>query len=203
MDPNAASRNAFGEDAAKFEAEVDRYYNAGVFNTSAAPNRPINPDRDFNTTFLASDEGDLMRADLLTPASAALYESLLKSGKDVAEANEGLALLAMRDNDVAAARAHMEAARTAGTRNFVALTQFARLETDPNRAIDILKEALSIDPKYAEAHWTLGEKLRPRPGVWPSGSRLWIWRRATTSGGRNTRSSAWIRPNTPKPAARG
>lgn len=159
MDPNAASRNAFGEDAAKFEADVDRYYNAGVFNTSAAPNRPINPDRDFNTTFLTSDEGDLMRADLLTPASAALYESLLKAGKDVAEANEGLALLAMRDNDAAAARTHMEAARKAGTRNFVALTEYAKLETDPDRAVEILKQALSIDPKYAEAHWALGEKL--------------------------------------------
>src|SRR5580700_10059328 len=99
MDPNAASRNAFGEDAEKFEADVDRYYNAGVFSTSAAPNRPINPDRDFNTTFLTLDEGDLMRADLLTGASAALYESLLKGEKDVAEANEGLALLAMRDNN--------------------------------------------------------------------------------------------------------
>ena len=72
MEPNAAAaRNALGEDGSKFDAEVDRYYAAGVFNTSAAPSRPINPDRDFNTTMLTSDEGDLMRADLLTPASAA------------------------------------------------------------------------------------------------------------------------------------
>ncbi|HWF10130.1 MAG TPA: hypothetical protein VG297_16800 [Bryobacteraceae bacterium] len=69
MDTAAAGRNAFGEDAAKFDADVDRYFAAGVFNTAAAPSRPLNPDRDLNTTFLTSDEGDLMRADLLTPAS--------------------------------------------------------------------------------------------------------------------------------------
>ncbi len=159
MDTNAASRNAFGEDGPKFEAEVDQYYAAGVFNTSAAPNRPINPDRDFNTTFLTSDEGDLMRADLLTPASAALYESLLKAGKHVAEENEGLAVLAMRNGDSTKAATYIDAARKAGTTNFVALTAYAKLESDPARAIEILKQALTIDPKYAEAHWVFGEKL--------------------------------------------
>jgi hypothetical protein len=179
MDENAASRNAFGEDGAKFEADVDRYYAAGVFNTSAAPNRPINPDRDFNTTFLTSDEGDLMRADLLTPASAALYESLLKAGKDVAEANEGLAVLAMRNKDAEAARRYIEAARKAGTRNFVALTEYARLESNADRAMEILKQALSIDPKYAEAHWLLGEKL-PTPA-----RRMAEWKLAVNLAPRN------------------
>lgn len=179
MDQNAASRNAFGEDGAKFEADVDRYYAAGVFNTSAAPNRPINPDRDFNTTFLTLDEGDLMRADLLTPASAALYESLLKAGKDIAEANEGLAVLAMRSNDADAARKYIDAARKAGTRNFVALTEYARLETDADWATEILKEALSIDPKYAEAHWLLGEKL-PTPA-----RRMAEWKLAVNLAPRN------------------
>src|SRR5579863_3491056 len=157
MDKAAASRNAFAEDGPKFEAEADQYYAAGVFNTSAAPNRPINPDRDFNTTFLTSDEGELMRADLLTPASEGIYQSLLKAGKDVAEANEGLAALALRQKDNAKARTYMQAARNAGTTNFVMLTAYAKLETDQEKAIEILKEALTVDPKYAEAHWTFGE----------------------------------------------
>jgi tetratricopeptide (TPR) repeat protein len=159
MDTNAASRNALGDDGPKFEAEADRYYAAGVFNTSAAPNRTINPDRDFKTTSLTSDEGQLMRADLLTPASAALYESLLQAGKHVAEDNEGLAVLAMRNNDTAKAQTFMEAALKAGTTNFVALTAYAKLENDPARAIEILRQALTLDPKYAEAHWIFGEKL--------------------------------------------
>src|SRR5580704_3041059 len=113
MDRGAASRNAFGENGTKFEADVDSYYAAGVFNTSVAPNRPLNPDRDFSTTALTSDEGELMRADLLTPASTAIYQSLLQAGKQTAEANEGLGVVAMRDKDQAKARTYMEAARKA------------------------------------------------------------------------------------------
>ncbi len=159
MDSGAASRNAFGEDGPKFEADVDRYYAAGVFNTSQAPSRPLNPERDFATTVLTSDEGQLMRADLLTPASAAIYESLLKAGKNVAEDNEGLAALAIRHNDAAKVRFYMEAARRAGTKNFVMLTAYAKVENNPDSAIEILKEALTVDPNYAEAHWVFGEKL--------------------------------------------
>jgi hypothetical protein len=179
MDTAAAGRNAFGEDAAKFDADVDRYFAAGVFNTAAAPSRPLNPDRDLNTTFLTSDEGDLMRADLLTPASAAIYQSLLQSGKHVAEANEGLALLAMRAGDSGKARTYMEAARKAGTRNFVALTAYASLESDPAKAIEILKEALTIDSKYAEAHWVFGEKLTD------PARRLAEWKQAVNLAPRN------------------
>lgn len=159
MDTTAAGHNAFGEEGAKFEADVDRYYAAGVFNTAAAPNRPLNPERDFATTFLTSDEGELMRADLLTPASGPIYQSLMKQGKHLAEDNEGLAALAIRQNDAAKVRFFMEAARQAGTKNFVMLTAYAKVERDPDKAIAILKEALTIDPKYAEAHWVFGEKL--------------------------------------------
>jgi hypothetical protein len=159
MDRNAASRNAFAEQGPKFDADVDQYYAAGVFNTAVAPNRPINPDRDFYSTALTSDEGELMRADLLNPASAAIYQALLQAGKNVAEDNEGLAVLAMRDNDPVKARGYMEAARKAGTKNFVALTAYAKLEKDPAKAIEILTQALTIDSKYAEAHWAFGEKL--------------------------------------------
>src|SRR5207248_2074570 len=159
IDNNNASRNAFGEDGPKFEAEVDRYYAAGVFNTSAAPNRPLNPERDFNTTALTSDEGELMRADLLTPVSAGIYQALLNAGKHLAEDNEGLAILATRGNDPAKAQRYMEAARRAGTRNVVALTGYAQSEKDPDKAIAILREALTVDSKYAPAHWIFGEKL--------------------------------------------
>ena len=159
MEKSGAARNAFGEDAAKFEAEVDRYYAAGVFNTSAAPNRPLNPERDFNTTALTTDEGELMHADLLTPASGAIYESLLKAGKHVAEDNEGLGMLAMRAGDRAKARTYMSAARKAGTKNFIALTDYAEIEDDVVDGMDAVKEALAIDPKYAKAHWVLGEKI--------------------------------------------
>lgn len=179
MDAADAARNAFGEDGKKFDAEVDRYYSAGVFNTAVAPNRPLNPDRDFTTTYLTSDEGQLMHADLLTAASEGIYEALLKAGKQTAEANEGLAMLAMRDKDLAKARPYMEAARKAGTRNFVALTLYANMLDDSARAVEILKEALTIDPKYAEAHWILGEKLSD------PARRMMEWKQAVNLAPRN------------------
>ena len=159
MDKSGAARNAFAEDGPKFDAEVDRYYAAGVFNTAVAPNRPLNPERDFSTTALTTDEGELMRADLLTPASQGIYESLLQAGKHVGEDNEGLAMLAMREKDLAKVRAYMSAARKAGTKNFVVLTAYAEMENDPVDGMDAVKEALTIDPKYAQAHWVLGEKI--------------------------------------------
>jgi tetratricopeptide (TPR) repeat protein len=178
MDSSGAIRS-LSEDPAKFNAEIDRYYAAGVFNSSQAPNRPLNPERDFNTTILTSDEGQLMRADMLTKGSAEIYQTLLKSGKHVAEAHEGLAVLAMRAGDAQQARIHMEAAREAGTHNVVALTSYGSLEKDPEQAITILKEALTLDPKYAPAHWALGEKISEAP------RRMMEWKQAVALAPRN------------------
>jgi hypothetical protein len=179
MDPAAAGRNAFAEEAAKFDAEVDQYYKAGIFGTAVAPNRPLSPDRDFSTTTMTSDEGQLMRADLLTAASAGIYQSLLQSGKQTAEANEGLAMLALRDKNVAKATPYMDAARKAGTHNFVALTMYAGMLDDPDKAIDVLKEALTLDPKYAQAHWIFGQKLSEPP------RRMMEWKQAVSLAPRN------------------
>jgi Tfp pilus assembly protein PilF len=178
MDSNGAVRS-LSEDPAKFNAEIDRYFAAGVFTSAQAPNRPLNPDRDFTTTILTSDEGQLMRADMLSAGSAAIYENLLKSGKQEAAAHEGLAVLAMRAGDISQARTHMEAARQSGTHNVVALTTYGSLEKDPEQAATILKEALTLDPKYAPAHWALGEKLDEKP------RRMMEWKQAVALAPRN------------------
>lgn len=179
MDKASAGRNAFGQDGAKFEADVDRYFAAGIFGTAVAPNRPLNPDRDFNTTALTSDEGQLARADLLAAASEGIYKSLLQAGKLTAEANEGLAMLALRDKDLTKAKPYMDAARRAGTHNFVALTTYAGMLDNRDLAIEILKEALTLDPKYAQAHWVFGEKLTDQP------RRMMEWKQAVSLAPRN------------------
>ena len=164
-----AAIRSMGEDPAKLNSDVDRYFAAGVFTSGRAPSRPLNPDRDFNTTVLTSDEGELARADLLGKDAAMRYEGLLKAGKQVIPANEGLALLAIRAGTPEKARPFIDAARSAGTRNVTALTAFAQVEKDDERAIAILREALGFDPKYALAHWVLGERFseaRRRLGEW-------------------------------------
>ncbi|MDE3197449.1 MAG: hypothetical protein KGN84_13955 [Acidobacteriota bacterium] len=171
MDPNGAVRS-LSEDPAKFNAAVDAYYAAGNFASTQAPNRVLNTDRDFRTTNLTSDEGQLMRADLLNADSPGIYQELLKAGKHAAEDNEGLAIMAMRDGHPDDARRYMEAARSAGTQNVVALTLYGESIKDPARAQTILKEALTVDPKYPEAHWALGEKISDKP------RRLAEWKQA-------------------------
>ena len=182
MEQTAAFRS-LGEDPAKLNAEIDRYFAAGVFTPTAAPSRALNPDRDFATNALTSDEGQLARADLLNTASAPIYRALLKANKQLVEANEGLAVLAMRANDTSLARTHMEAARLAGSKNPVALTQYAAIEPDDQRAIDILHEALTADDKYAPAHWALGERVPPGP------RRLAEWKQAVALAPGN---SGWL-----------
>ena len=179
MDKNSAIHNALGEDAAKFEADVDRHFAAGNFVAAPAPSRPLNPERDINSTVLTSDEGELARADLLTPDSAAIYQSLLKAGKHVTECNEGLGLLALEERATVHARPYFEAALKAGSKNVVALTQYAMVERDPDEAMEFLKAALTIDPKYAPAHWTFGEKLSEPP------RRMMEWKQAVALAPRN------------------
>ncbi len=178
MDSNGAIRS-LSEDPAKFNAEVDRYFATGKFESAAGPSRPLNPDRDFSTTNLTSEEGKLARADLLNRNSADLYQGLLKSAKLATEAHEGLAILAMREKDANTARVHMVAAREAGSRNVVALTMYAGMERDPAEAQEILKYALGLDPNYAPAHWTLGERIDDTP------RRIAEWKKAVALAPRN------------------
>ena len=179
MEQPAAIRS-MGEDPVKLNADVDRFFAAGVFTPKQAPNRPLNPDRDFNTTVLTSDEGELARADLLGRDATGRYEALLKAGKQVIPANEGLALLSIRAGDAVKARPFIDAARSAGTRNVTALTAFAQVEKDDERAVAILKEVLGFDPKYALAHWALGERFASEPR-----RRMGEWKQAVALDPRN------------------
>ena len=157
MDANGAIRS-MGEDVQKFNADVDRYFAAGVFQAVQAPNRALNGDRDFITTVLAADDFQLARADLLGSGAEAIYVALLKAGKHPAEANEGLGFLALHAGDEGKAGEYFGEAYKAGSRNVVALTTYGKWEKHYDVAIEVLEKALEIDPKYASAHWELGDK---------------------------------------------
>ena len=180
MDRPAAIRNALGEDARKFEADTDAYFQAGNFQSVPAPGKPINPDRDFSVTSLTADEATLMRADLLTPKSTERYRELIGLKKHVAESNEGLGLLAARKQDLAHAREYFQAALDAGSKNFVMMTAYAGMIEDTAKAIKVLRDAIAIDPKYAPARWLFGERTNdPR-------MTLFQWKKATELSPRNS-----------------
>lgn len=168
MDANGAIRS-MGEDVQKFNADVDRYFAAGVFQAVQAPNRALNGERDFITTVLAANDFQLARADMLGPGAEAIYISLLKAGKHPVEANEGLGFLALKAGDEEKASEYFAEAYKAGSRNVVALTTYGKSEKHYDVAIEVLQKALEIDPKYAPAHWELGDKYDdpgPRLAEW-------------------------------------
>ena len=157
MDQNGAIRS-LGEEPAKFNANVDAYFAASVFQAVQAPNRPLNPDRDFVTNELSADDFQLAKADLLGPDAEQLYVSLLKANKHMIEANEGLGFLALRAGDEDKAADYFGEAYKNGSRNVIALTTYGKSEKHYDVGIEVLQKALKIDPNYAPAHWELGDK---------------------------------------------
>jgi tetratricopeptide (TPR) repeat protein len=153
-----AYRNAIGKSKKEFDAELDAYFKAGVFTPSDGPTRPLNAQRDLPVKVLDASDAQLAMADLLNSGSRAEYERMIQDKKHFAEASEGLALLALRDKDEAAALKYLADATEAGTKSASAWLAYAKLEPDRPKSNDALETALELDPKLAEAHYMKGDR---------------------------------------------
>ena len=153
-----AYRNAIGKSRKEFDAELDAYFKAGAFNSSDGPGRAFSAQRDVPVKALDTSDIDLAMADLLNGDSRAAYQRLIDSKKHFADANEGLALLALRDHDEAAALKYLTASTEADSQSPAAWLAYAKLETDRPRSNDAIQHALELDPKLAEGHYMIGER---------------------------------------------
>jgi hypothetical protein len=151
VDPAVAYRNSFAKTAAEIDAETERYFQAGKFEPAPLSGRAMS-ERDFYEKELAPAATRLAIADLLLPASAAIYESLLHESLHVAEAHEGLGLLALQSQKRDQARGHFAKAIEAGLQSPRAYIEYARLESDDTKAVAALQNALKLAPKLAEPH---------------------------------------------------
>lgn len=183
VDPDPASRNAFGKSAAEIEAQARQHLAAGNFQTTTLPNRPMS-ERDFQERQVSDADARLARADLMAGSqSAAEYEALLRDHVKVAEAEEGLGLLALRDHKSDEAKRHFAAAMEAGTASARCYIEYARLEPDNDKATQALLHAAGINSKLDEpfammaardtdpakrvAHWKDAAQRNPRnPDYW-------------------------------------
>ena len=173
-----AYRNAFGKSAAEVEAQAKRHIAAGNFQTTQLSSRPL-AEGDFPERQISDTDLRLARADLLAgPQSAAEYEYLLKGHTKVAEAEEGLGLLALREHRTDDARRYFAQAVEAGTSSARAYIEYARLEPDNEKATQALLHAAGINPKLDEpfammaardtdpakklAHWKAAAERNPR-----------------------------------------
>jgi Tfp pilus assembly protein PilF len=153
-----AYRNAIGKTKKEFDTELDAYLQAGVFSSSDGPGRALNAQRDLPVKALDASDVQLAMADLLNAESRAEYERMIQDKKHYAESYEGLALLALRDNDQEAARKYLAEAADAGSTSPTAWLAYAKLETDRPKSNDAIDRALELDPKLAEAHYIKGDR---------------------------------------------
>ena len=175
-----AYRNAFSKSAAEVEAAAKKHFAAGNFQTTPLPSRPM-AEGDFPERQVSATEISLARADLLVGAqSAAEYRKLLQGHEKVAEAEEGLGLLALRERRTEEARQNFAAAVEAGSTSARCYIEYAKLEPDRDKAEDALLKAAGINPKLAEPFALMAARdTDPR-------KRLMHWKAATERDPRNT-----------------
>ncbi len=183
VDPEPAFRNAFGKSRAEVEAQARQHLAAGNFQTTSLSSRPLSAN-DFQERQVSETDARLARADLLAGGqSAAEYQALLRDQVKVAEVEEGLGLLALRDRQTDEAKRHFAAAMQAGSPSPRCYIEYAKLETDNEKATQALLRAAGINPKLEEpfvlmaqrdtdprkrlAHWKAATERNPRnPSYW-------------------------------------
>jgi hypothetical protein len=171
-------RNAFGQTPAEVEAKVKVHLAGGGFQTTSLSSRPLS-EKDFPENPVSDADARLARADLLAGAqSAAEYSALMNGHLMIAEAQEGLGLLALRDGRNEAARSHFVAAIAADSSSARCYLEYAKLEPDDEKAAQALLRAAGINPKLDEpfallaqrdydpqmrlAHWKAAAERNPR-----------------------------------------
>ena len=183
VDEEPAFRNSIGKSRADIEAQAVRHLAAGDFQTTSLSSLPM-ADSDFPEKPVSDTDIRLARADLLAgSASAADYQALLRAHEKVAESEEGLGLLALRDHRNDEARRNFAAAMEAGSTSARCYIEYARLEPDNEKATQALLRAAGINPKLEEpfvlmarrdtdprkrlAHWKAATERNPRePSYW-------------------------------------
>jgi hypothetical protein len=178
-----AYRNAFGKSAAEVEAAARQHFAAGSFQTTRLPSRPM-AEGDFPERQVSATEIGLARGDLLVGApSAGEYRKLLAGHEKVAEAEEGLGLLALRERRADEAHRDFAAAMEAGSTSARCYIEFAKLEPDSAKAEQALLKAAGINPKLDEPFALLAKRdTDPR-------KRLMHWKAAAERDPRN--ASYW------------
>jgi len=178
VDDDPAYRNAFGKSAAEIEAQAKRHLAARDFQTTTISSLPMAPS-DFHEKPISDTDMRLARADLLAgEQSAAEYRSLLADQEKIAESQEGLGLLALREHRNDEARGHFAVAIEAGSTSARCYLEYARLEPDDEKADKALLRAAAINPKLDEpfammaqrdtdpqkrlAHWKTAAERDPR-----------------------------------------
>ena len=179
VDEEPAYRNAFAKSRADIEEQAKRHLAAGNFQATSLNSRPL-AERDFPERPVSDADAKLARADLLAGKQSTVeYQSLLKDRVKIAESEEGLGLLALRDGAKDEARQHFSLAMQAGSGSARCFIEYAKLESDNEKATQALLKAAGINPKLEEPFVLMAQRdTDPR-------KRLMHWKAATERNPRN------------------
>ena len=158
VDEDAAFRNAVGKTPEQIELQAQAHLAEGRFQATSMSPLPMSP-LDFPERNVDPDAAQLAIADLLLgDASRAIYRGLIAQKMRVAEAWEGLGMLALRDRQADEARQDFAAAMEAGAKSPQSYMEYARLEPDSAKALAALDHAAKINPKLAEPHFLMAQR---------------------------------------------
>jgi hypothetical protein len=163
LEPEPAWKNAVGKTPEQTRKEASAWLGAGQFSTETISGRALNPRTDFRPEPLEPPAGLIAMADLRfgqgrLEEARKLYEAVLKAHPASLEAREGLALTALAAGDRDRARPHLEAAVQAGSRNARVWLEAARNEPDSTKALDWLRKAAALNPRWDQPHRLLAER---------------------------------------------
>ena len=175
-----AYRNAFGKSVAEVEAATKKHFAAGNFQTTSISSRPMS-EADFPERQVSERRGRTgARRSAGRRAVGRRISETACGHEKVAEAEEGLGLLAVREGHTAEARKNFAAAMEAGSTSARCYIEYAKLEPDENKAEQALLKALGINSKLAEP-FALLAKIDTDPR-----KRVMHWKSAAERDPRNT-----------------
>ncbi len=163
VDEDAAFQNALGKSPEQIELQAQLHLAEGRFQATSISPLPMSP-LDFPERSVEPAAAQLAIADLLLgDRSRAIYRELIAQKTRVAEAWEGLGMLALGDRQTEEARKDFAAAMEAGAKSAACYMEYARLETDKAKAVAALEHAAKINPKLAEPHFLMAQRETELP----------------------------------------
>jgi hypothetical protein len=153
VDFDAACHNAFEKTAEQINQQTDAYLKAGNFATILISGRALSLTRDFKPVQLGSDDVRIALADLLLASGHADQASAAYMALQGPIASEGLALLALRNNNDKEARSALQDAIDGGSTSARAWLELGRMNPDE---IDF-KKASELNPRWAEPYFQLAD----------------------------------------------
>jgi hypothetical protein len=151
-DFDLAYRNAFQKSGADIEKQIDAYLQSNAFGTTMVSAKTLNANRDIKPVEVEGDGGKIALADLLlaagnTAAAGAAYEKLKGTGAD-----EGRALIALKDDKEPEAKELLNTAIEADSKNARAWLELGELQAGPAKAKICYETAAKLNPFWGEPY---------------------------------------------------